>query len=59
MKLIIFESVCVKVRIYCIFISKVENKILKSNPQKMHMLMCTFNETGVLEDFKIVKHVYM
>ena len=34
LKLIIFESICAKVQIYCIFISKFENKILKINPQK-------------------------
>ena len=34
MKLIMFESICVKVRIYCIFIPKVENKMLKNNPPK-------------------------
>ena len=47
LKLIIFESICFKVQIYWMFNSKIKNKILKFNPKKMHMLMCTFNETGV------------
>ena len=48
LKLIIFKSIYVKIQIYCIFIRKVESKIFKINPpQKMDMLICTFNETGV------------
>ena len=35
------------VQIYCLINPKVENRILKKNPPKMHMLVCTFNKTGV------------
>jgi hypothetical protein len=48
LKLIIYKNIYAKLKIYCIFISNFENKILKTNPKESAHVCVHFNETGVI-----------